>query len=212
MHVFVAGVVTIVAFLFQDNLIVRVVQVLVFAGLATLAGKRIRWLYFLIMVSSITFFNLLTPVGRVLAEIGPLRVTEGALRQGLMKGFAIVGLVFISLFAVRPDLRLPGAFGGVLARLFYYFERVLDTRARVSAAHLVESVDAVLMELYPPGPTDPVVAAADHEGVGRDGGDCEGGAAREIDATDGAVARTDLTGGVVMALVVVVNVVFAIVY
>ncbi len=151
LHIFAAGSLTIVAFLLQSNLVVRAVQVLVFAALATFAGKRIRWGYFLIMVSSITFFNLLTPVGRVLYELGPLRITAGALEQGLLKGLAIVGLVFISLFSVRPDLRLPGTFGGVLARLFYYFERVLDTRKRVSAARLVESVDEILLELYPPG-------------------------------------------------------------
>ncbi|HKJ85323.1 MAG TPA: hypothetical protein VKA06_04570 [Spirochaetia bacterium] len=147
LHVFIVGVVTIVAFLFQEELLVRLIQVLLFAAIATLAGKRIRWGYFLIMVGSITFFNLLTPVGRVLAEYGPIRVTEGALEQGLMKGLAIVGLVFISLFAVRPDLRLPGTFGGILARLFFYFERILDTRKRVSAKRLVESVDGVLLEL-----------------------------------------------------------------
>ena len=155
-HLFVTGTLTIVAFLLQSDLLIRIVQVLAFAVLATLSGKRIRWGYFLIMVSSITFFNLLTPLGRVLLTVGPLRITEGALRQGLLKGFAIVGLVFISLFAVRPDLRLPGTFGGTLARLFYYFERVLDTRRRVSASQLVESVDRILMDLYPPGAGAPV--------------------------------------------------------
>ena len=148
-HQFLAGAVTIVAFLFQGDLVVRISQVLVFAGLAILAGKRIRWGYFLVMVGSITAFHLLAPVGRVLYEIGPLAITEGALRQGLMKGFAIVGLVFISLFAVRSDLRLPGTFGGMLGRLFLYFERVLDARGKVKARALVESVDGILFEVYP---------------------------------------------------------------
>jgi len=139
----------IVAFLLQANLIVRICEVALFALLATLAGKRIKWLYFLVMVTSVTFFNVLTPVGELLIRLGPVRITRGALEQGLMKGFAIVGLVFVSLFAVRPDLRLPGALGGVLARLFFYFELIFDSRKRVSARRLVSSVDEILLSIYP---------------------------------------------------------------
>lgn len=192
MHVFLTGALVIVAFLFQGNLAVRAVQVLFFAGLAVLAGKRIRWGYFVIMVSSITFFNLLTPVGRVLFEIGPLPVTAGALEQGLLKGLAIVGLVFISLFAVRPDLQLPGTLGGVLGRLFFYFERVLDTRKRVSARRLVASVDEILLELYPP------------EG---------GGAAHAANGGHAKTeAHTDAAGATLMVLLVLANVALAIVF
>ncbi|MCK4513719.1 MAG: hypothetical protein KAU31_00600, partial [Spirochaetaceae bacterium] len=127
--------------------VVRICQVLAFAGMAGLAGKRIRIGYFLIMVTSITFFNLLTPVGEVLLRLGPIVVTRGALRQGLMKGFAIPGLVFISLFAVRPDLRLPGRFGGLIARLFFYFEHLLEGRKEIRLRRFVDSVDELLMNL-----------------------------------------------------------------
>ena len=144
---FLTGIVVIVCFLFQQNLIVRIGQVLVFAVLVVLAGKRIRIGYFLIMVTSITVFNLLTPVGEVLLRFGPIVVTRGALRQGLMKGFAIPGLVFISLFAVRPDLRLPGRLGGLIARLFFYFEHLLEGRKRIRLKRFVDSVDELLIDL-----------------------------------------------------------------
>lgn len=227
-HIFVAGALTIVAFLFQNDLVIRIGQVLLFALLATLAGKRIRWGYFAIMVGSITFFNLLTPVGRVIVEVGPIAVTEGALRQGLLKGFAIVGLVFISLFAVRPDLRLPGTFGGILARLFFYFERVLDTRRRVSAGRLVASVDEILLDLYPPesiGGTDTssegaAVAATDATGkTDPHGADADLGSpdrataplTPELDPGTVATGRTDLLGALVMIVVVIGNWILAIV-
>ena len=147
LHLFLTGIVVIACFLFQQNLVVRICQVLVFAGIAGLAGKRIRIGYFLIMVTSITFFNLLTPVGEVLLRLGPIVVTRGALRQGLMKGFAIPGLVFISLFAVRPDLRLPGRLGGLIARLFFYFEHLLEGRKQIRLKRFVDSVDELLMDL-----------------------------------------------------------------
>lgn len=195
-HLFLAGAITIVAFLLQTNLVVRVAQVLLFALLATLAGKRIRWGYFLVMVSSITLFHLLTPVGRVLLEWGPLTVTDGALRQGLTKGFAIVGLVFISLFAVRSDLRLPGALGGLLARLFFHFERVLDTRKRVRARALVESIDDILHELYPPG---------GRAAVPTPGGEAAAGSASERQGTD-------LVGALLMVIPAAASVVLAVIY
>ncbi|MFW5729824.1 MAG: hypothetical protein ACOCYG_09170, partial [Spirochaetota bacterium] len=62
-HLFIAGGLLIPAYLFQDLLVVRVAQVLLFALLASIAGKKIKWLYFVIMVASITLFNLLTPMG-----------------------------------------------------------------------------------------------------------------------------------------------------
>ena len=146
-HLFVAGVLVIVCFLLQQNLVLRIVQVALYAALAVAAGKRIRWAYFVIMVASITVFNLFTPIGEVLLRLGPVTVTRGALMQGLLKGFAIPGLVFISLFAVQPTLELPGRLGGLVARLFYYFERLLDGRGKIKLRGFVASVDGVLLDL-----------------------------------------------------------------
>lgn len=149
-HLFIAGGLLIPAYLFQDTLLIRVAQVLLFAGLASLAGKRIKWLYFVIMVSSITFFNLLTPMGRILLQLGPWPITETALERGLMKGFTIVGLVFISLFSIRPDLKLPGRLGGLVGRVFYYFEQIMEGRGRIEAKRLIPSIDEVLTGLFRP--------------------------------------------------------------
>lgn len=160
LHLFITSAVILPAYLLQDELIVRMAQVLLFATLSTVAGKKIKWLYFVIMVGSITFFNLLSPMGRVMFSVGPLEVTQGALRNGVMKGVTIVGLVFISLFSIRPDLRLPGRLGGLLVRLFYYFERIVDTkRKKLEARRLIESIDDILDSLYRPGrPQEPPAA------------------------------------------------------
>ncbi len=163
-HLFIAGGLLIPAYLFQDLLSVRVGQVLLFALLAGVAGKKIKWLYFVIMVSSITFFNLLTPMGRVLVEVGPFPITLTALQQGLMKGFTIVGLVFISLFSIRPDLKLPGRLGGLVGRVFFYFEQIMEGRGRIEAKRLIPSIDEVLTGLFRPDrqgePERPMFATA----------------------------------------------------
>lgn len=151
MHLFLTGALTLPAYLLQGDLEIRLFQVLLFAGLAAVAGKRIKWLYFVIMVSSITFFHLLVPMGRVLIRVGPLPITEVALRNGLLKGLTIVGLVFISLFSVRSDLKLPGRLGGLVARLFFYFERIMEGRHKIEARRLIGSIDEVLASIYAPG-------------------------------------------------------------
>jgi hypothetical protein len=46
---------------------------------------------------------------------------------------------------------LPGTLGGLIGRLFYYFERILDTKNRVSARNLIPSLDNILDDLYEPG-------------------------------------------------------------
>ena len=139
------------AYIFQPLLWVRGAQVVLFAALAVMNGKRIKWLYFVMMVVTITFFNLLTPIGRVLYRLGPITITAGALEQGVMKGLTIVGLVFISLFSIRPSLRLPGRLGGLIGRVFFYYERILDGKRRVQVRNLIPSIDSALEGFFTPG-------------------------------------------------------------
>jgi heptaprenyl diphosphate synthase len=151
LHSFAAGVLIIPAYLLQEEIVIKVVQVVIFGALARSMGKRIKWLYFLILALSITVFNLLNPYGEVLVRLGPLAVTSGALIEGILKGLTIVGLVFISLFSIRPELQLPGRLGGIIGKTFLYFQRILEQKRRVEAKRLVGSVDEILLELYQPG-------------------------------------------------------------
>ncbi len=143
-----AGILVLPAFLLQDNLAVRVLQVFLFAVLALLAGKRIRFGYFAIIVVSITAFHLLVPVGRVLFEVGPLAVTQGALSAGLYKGLAVAGMVFLSLATVRPDVRLPGTTGALAAKVFWSFEHIMESRGELSWKHPVGTADRLLLNLH----------------------------------------------------------------
>ncbi len=145
-----------------DWLIIKLLLVAVFAIMVTLAGKRIRYIYFLMMTGSITFFHLLTPAGRILWEIGPLTITDGSLETGILKGITLMGLVFLSLFTVTPSLQFPGKLGGLLGRMFYYFEEILDGRKHVKARDFIGSLDRILMEIFPPEAlSDPELPEAD---------------------------------------------------
>jgi len=163
-HLFLAGAAIIVAFLLHNMAAVKAAQVVLFGTLAVAAGRQVRWLYFLVLICTVVIFHLLSPHGRILLTIGPLTVTDGALRQGLIKGLTITGLVLVSLFSVRRDLVLPGRAGREIAGVLYYYERLLEgrrNRFRRAAGDrsIAQGIDEVLFEVYPPKapvPSSPV--------------------------------------------------------
>ena len=144
----IAGILVLPAYLLQQNLVVRALQVVLFAVTAVLAGKRLQWTYFLSVSAAIVLFHLFAPNGRVLAELGPLQITAGALRTGAFKALTIVGLVFISLSAVRADLVLPGRLGALAGRLLWCFEQIMERRGAVTLRDAAHSVDELLLSLY----------------------------------------------------------------
>lgn len=145
---FWAGMLVLPAYLVQSSLVVRVVQVVLFAYLTTLAGKRLQWIYFTTIIVTITIFHLFVPSGFVIASIGGFRLTLGALRTGLYKALTIVGMVFISLVAVRADLRLPGRLGTLVGTMFWSFEQIMEHRDELEARRPFISGDRLLLTLY----------------------------------------------------------------
>jgi hypothetical protein len=145
---FWAGMLVLPAYLLQQDLVVRLVQVVLFGGLARLAGKRLQWLYFGSIIVTITIFHVIVPSGEVLAEVAGFRITAGALRTGVFKALTIVGMVFVSLVAVRADLRLPGRLGELAGKIFWAFEQIMERRDELSLRRPFESVDRFLDHLY----------------------------------------------------------------
>lgn len=145
---FRGGLMVLPAFLLQSSLAIRVIQVVFFGSCAVLAGKRLQWAYFLTVVTVVTAFHLIIPAGPVLATAGPLRITAGALHTGLFKSVTLLGMVFISLVAVRADLRLPGTVGALTGKVFWSFEQIMDHRHALDVRRPLESGDALMMELH----------------------------------------------------------------
>ena len=137
-----------------EDPIPKAILAALFALAALMAGKRIRWGYFATLLASITLFHLLAPWGRVLLEIGPFAITEGALRNGLVRGITLIGMVFLSVAAVRPELKLPGRFGGLVGRTFYHFEAIIDGKGRLSRRDFFGSLDRLLLERFDPDRSD----------------------------------------------------------
>ncbi|MDR3303744.1 MAG: hypothetical protein LBS86_04970 [Treponema sp.] len=156
--VFRAGLFMMAALLLNPSTELRGVQFLLFWLYAWLCGKKNNALITLSVMLGIVAFNLLSPFGKVLVEWGVFHITEGALLSGLRKAFTLEGLLMLSKASIRPDLRLPGAFGSLLADTFRVFERIAERRdvratrrPRAARFHwvmpLIERTDALLLEL-----------------------------------------------------------------
>ncbi|MCG8454194.1 MAG: hypothetical protein MI717_13545 [Spirochaetales bacterium] len=147
---FICGAFILPAFLFLPLWWHRAIGSVLFALLALLAGKRLRWGYFLLLIFSVVFFHLLAPVGRVLYTSRWFTLTEGALVNGLKRAFTLVGMVFLSVAAVKPQLHIPGRFGGLLGQTFWYFEKIWDGKRTITRKNFFSSLDALLLERFSP--------------------------------------------------------------
>ncbi len=146
---FAAGALLFPAFLFQGDLGVRWAQVLLFIVLAWLSGRRIRVFQTLLVAAAIVGSSLLIPEGLELLPIrGRIGVTDIALRDGMARATAVTGMIAISQFSIRPDLRLPGTLGGVLARSLLYFERIMARGKGMRRASLLRDIDDLLLSVH----------------------------------------------------------------
>jgi len=145
---FLFGMFLMVLFLLLESLLLRSLMTLCFLILVKLAGKKILWKNYIILIFFITFFNLLSPWGEVLYTLGPLNITKGALNSGLLKGITFTGLILISLTSIKKGLLIPGKLGGLIGNVFYYFERIFEQKHRLKRHDLIGTLDEILMETY----------------------------------------------------------------
>jgi heptaprenyl diphosphate synthase len=135
-------------FLFIDSLLFRAALLALFMAAARLAGRRISPLAAFLTTIGIIAANLLVPVGRVLVELGPLLITETALREGLEKALVFEGLLYASKAFIRPGLELPGRFGSILALSFATYDRIVERGPRLGLSSLIEDVDRLVCEVW----------------------------------------------------------------
>jgi hypothetical protein len=143
-----AGAAISLAFLFQRSLPLRAAMFLLFFAAARFAGKRVSLLAACLVSLGIVAANLFVPVGRVLAQIGPFRVTETALFDGIGKALVFEGLICVSKASILPGLRLPGRFGSLVAAAFVYYDRIVEYKGSVKPATLIADVDRLMLSMW----------------------------------------------------------------
>ncbi|GHU67244.1 membrane protein [Spirochaetia bacterium] len=141
------------AFLFNQDTLWKTLQFLLFWFLAWASGKKNNPFIIIGIVTFITFFNLIVPYGELLYQLGPFRITKGALLAGLRRGITLEGLVMLSRAGIRQDLKLPGYIGELLGESFRLFALLTENKTAFKEkvlekkGSLFVSLDELLFDL-----------------------------------------------------------------
>ncbi|MCH5290468.1 MAG: Gx transporter family protein [Treponema sp.] len=149
--IFVCCMVLMMFFLFvKNNAVLWSCVALFFAAVMFKKKGRIKLFPALCIVLSVTFFALLSPFGKVLATLGPWRITQGALAQGLHRSGILVGMVFLSQLAIGSQIRLPGIVGDFVAQEFSILKKMMEhgiSFASFRSKGIVVTIDEWLLRL-----------------------------------------------------------------
>jgi heptaprenyl diphosphate synthase len=143
----VAALIAMPAFLFNSSTSARIVQFLLFLLCVWLAGKKNNLVITFIIMMGIILFNLIVPYGEELFCLGKFRVTEGALWGGIHRAVTLEGLIMLSRVCIRPDLKLPGTFGALMAESFRMLEKIKEHQRIISRKNIIGGIDQLMMEL-----------------------------------------------------------------
>jgi hypothetical protein len=136
------------AFLFQRSTAILAIEILVFFSLSLFRRGRTAILSPFLILCFITFFNLFTPYGKILFRIGTFAVTDGALFQGLRRAEILIGMVFLSQFALDPHITLAGGAGKFLSQMFVAFNRITAEKIPLNPRQILVAIDNRLFDSY----------------------------------------------------------------
>ncbi len=163
---FACGALLFPAFLFQNDLVIRAAEVIVFFFLSGLCGRRVRIVSNLVVAAGIIVFNLVIPSGRVLVSVLGIPITDEALRGGVAKATAVIGMIALSQLSIRPTLRLPGTLGGLIGRTFLYFERIMGERRKLGKDRIMERIDRLMLSIHGDPEVEQAASSGRAEGSG----------------------------------------------
>ena len=119
-----------------------------FLILTLLRRGKIRILPSIIITAGIVVLALLSPSGKILFSFGTLKITDGALENGLHRSAVLCGMVFLSQFAVSPKLHFPGKIGFFFSQMFKYFDKLTSVHISFKPGSIISSIDEHLIEIW----------------------------------------------------------------
>lgn len=151
-HRIVIGFVLIALLLFVD---LPEIKALIFgAGMVLCIAEKIRLNIASLLFTSffIIVLNLFPPYGYVIFQykifgIFPIMITREALLQGVVKALLFEGLLYISKWMLRYEFNIKGAFGEIIQRSVFVFQRLMTCKKEIKLNNLVGSLDSVLLSL-----------------------------------------------------------------
>jgi heptaprenyl diphosphate synthase len=146
-ELFFCGFIMALIFLFGSSFYGRIVQFLFFCLLVWLSGKKNNIFITCIIMAGVVFVNLLAPYGKIIAELGPLRITQGSLSMGLEKAVTLEALVMLSRACIKSDLKLPGTIGSLLGESFRLLEQMRENIKTISRGHIIDGIDKLMLKM-----------------------------------------------------------------
>lgn len=143
-----AGAILSLSLLLQPSLAGRLLILVVAATAALASGRRLSPIITMTVMAGIIGANLLIPMGRKIAEFGPLIITEIALLEGVKKAITFEALIFISKACLGPGLRFPGPMGSLFTEAFRLYDRILEQRSDVRMKTFMLDIDGILNSVY----------------------------------------------------------------
>ena len=113
-------------------------------------NKRVNLLPSLVLILSVTFFSILVPHGKILAEIWKLKITDGAIFSGLERSIKLCSCVFLSKLIADKNMKLPSRAGIFMSLVFEYFEKLSekDTDKKITFSNFVSLLDEKLEKAF----------------------------------------------------------------
>jgi len=155
---FIAGFLIMPALLFNPDTLFRVFQFLFFWFLAWLSGKKNNPLFTFLVIFCIVIFNLIIPYGQVLFSIGVFKITSGALMTGIQRAVTLEGLIMLSRFTIRQDLKIPGLFGELIGESFRIFAVIMNQKQNITRKNLIADIDRLMLDLSSDDSASPLPA------------------------------------------------------
>ena len=144
---FITGLIIMPALLFNPVTEYRIVQFLFFWFLAVIFGKKTNPVFTILVTIFIIAFNLIIPYGKVLYSLGSFQITSGALEAGIHRAVTLQALIMLSKVTVRQELKIPGAFGGLLGESLRMFSAITDKKFRITGKNIISEIDCLMLEL-----------------------------------------------------------------
>jgi heptaprenyl diphosphate synthase len=122
----------------------RIVLFLIFWIVSIMHGGKI--IFTLAVFTGIVFFNILQPYGKVILQLGPLAITDGALDGALKKAATVEGLIMISKFTISPALHFPGKIGCLTSESFRILNILSKNKSRITLKNFIQNIDNMLLK------------------------------------------------------------------
>ncbi|MBN2440007.1 MAG: hypothetical protein JXJ04_01635 [Spirochaetales bacterium] len=141
------GLIILPAFLLQENLYFRLFQTILFIVLSLGIKKKSNLVFSLLSFIFIVVFNVGSPNGEVLIHLFSFPITKQAIQTGIYKATTFIGLLALSKITIMPDLTIAGPMGGMIGKIFYYFEQLKIVRKKHKSGDIFKQIDAILLEV-----------------------------------------------------------------